>query len=168
MWERLRGWAAGSDCVCRSVRSRVCLCVCLACSLWPRQASRSAPVNSAWGKCQWPRAPHLGHRLTLRSRRGPCTGLMVLLTTALRWAPFVFPHGPQWPGGMCAQDGPQNGRGPLPASGFRLRLGLGPQVDPQQEPDVGLRLGTMAEVRSPFMAEGRGQSVAGVGAGGSH
>lgn len=38
-----------------------------------------------------------------------------------------FPHGPWWPGGMCPQDGHHSV--PLPALGFRLKLGLGSEVN---------------------------------------
>lgn len=109
--------------------------VCLSGLPAPRQASGSAPVNSSWGKCQWPQSTPTPH--PRRSPPDPAASAWAMYRVdgashlrgdmALRGPLPSSPRGPQWPGGMwnvCTGRPPQ----PPRPSGFRLRLGLGSQV----------------------------------------
>lgn len=131
--EGLRGWAGGSDrvSICQTLRMSACVSGLL--TLAPADFALNAS-EFCFRKVLVASGPHpLGHRLPLRPRQGPLQSQWCSLPRG--WdgpepGPLpAFPRGPQRPGGMCARDGGQNGRVPLPASGFRLRLGPGSQVN---------------------------------------
>lgn len=92
-----------------------------------------------------------------RGLSGPCAGFIVPSIPGAVW--LCAPTRP------CGRRTVSVGWSPQGASaGIRAQAHkLGSEVSLQQGPDVGVCLGTTAGGRSPFMAEGRGQSWLGSG-----
>lgn len=64
--------------------------------------------------------------VALKSRCKPCSGVDGASYLRNGMA-LSFPHGPWWPGRMCSRDGHYSVF--LPASGLRLKPGLGSEIN---------------------------------------